>query len=167
MPDVISEYYSWLRGLVEDPALFHHQDVYRSLWNVKFTPFVDYDGNRAEDGIALRQRFTNETSIVLPYLGEWCNMLELLIALAIRLNEIDYIPTEPNRVSIWFWTLVDNLGIRDVPYEPAMDALHKLNARSYASDGYGGLFPLRKPQEDQRKVEIWYQMQAYLMENRF
>ena len=46
------------------------------------------------------------------------------------------------------------------------EAFQMINERSYAFDGYGGLFPLRKPHQDQRNIEIWYQMQAYLMENR-
>jgi hypothetical protein len=41
----------------------------------------------------------------------------------------------------------------------------RLNRRLYTTSGYGGLFPLEEPKEDQRKVEIWYQMMAYLGEN--
>ena len=32
-------------------------------------------------------------------------------------------------------------------------------------DGFGGLFPLKHAKKDQRKVEIWYQLQNWLMEN--
>jgi hypothetical protein len=35
--------------------------------------------------------------------------------------------------------------------------------RTYGPDGSGGLFPLHKPHIlDQRRVELWYQMQYYL-----
>ena len=37
--------------------------------------------------------------------------------------------------------------------------------RTYTRNGYGGLFPLTKSKENQRNVEIWYQMSAYLEEN--
>jgi hypothetical protein len=41
----------------------------------------------------------------------------------------------------------------------------RLNRREYDSDGgNGGLFPLNEPNEDQRDVEVWYQMMAYLQE---
>jgi hypothetical protein len=33
------------------------------------------------------------------------------------------------------------------------------------TDGSGGLFPLKNPQQNQRTTEIWYQMNAWLMEN--
>ena len=41
----------------------------------------------------------------------------------------------------------------------------KLLGRDYFRDGFGGLFPLKHAKKDQRKVEIWYQLQNWLMEN--
>ena len=38
-------------------------------------------------------------------------------------------------------------------------------AREYSDNGHGGLFPLKNPKKDQRKVEIWYQMTEYINEN--
>jgi hypothetical protein len=43
--------------------------------------------------------------------------------------------------------------------------LHKLNNRTYSKLGKGGLFPLRSSAYDQRKVELWYQMAAFMTEN--
>ena len=37
--------------------------------------------------------------------------------------------------------------------------------RLYDMHGNGGLFPLRKPSKDQRKVELWYQMSEYLLQD--
>ena len=37
--------------------------------------------------------------------------------------------------------------------------------RDYDASGFGGIFPLRRPAEDQRKVELWYQAAAYILEN--
>jgi len=37
--------------------------------------------------------------------------------------------------------------------------------RRYSKTGKGGLFPLKHPKKDQTEVEIWYQMQQYVMEN--
>ena len=45
------------------------------------------------------------------------------------------------------------------------DAVNRVNGRMFSRDGSGGLFPLRRFDRDQRSVEIWYQMQAWLMEN--
>ena len=50
--------------------------------------------------------------------------------------------------------------VRDI----VADAMAAIIWRTYDSNGYGGLFPLRNPREDQRKVELWYQLNAYLLE---
>jgi hypothetical protein len=92
-------------------------------------------------------------------------MLEFLIGLATRLNVADYEPDMPDRVGPWFWALMDNLGIIEADESWIEDSFKRINTRDYSFDGHGGLFPLRRPCEDQRKIEIWYQMQAYLMEN--
>jgi hypothetical protein len=36
--------------------------------------------------------------------------------------------------------------------------------REYDPDGRGGLFPLDGTHANQREVELWYQMQAYIIE---
>ncbi len=45
------------------------------------------------------------------------------------------------------------------------DILERLIWRQYQEDGQGGFFPLAWPEQDQREVELWYQMNAYLAEN--
>jgi hypothetical protein len=66
--------------------------------------------------------------------------------------------------------MIKNLGLDQfddqIPYdwEDVDEALSALIYRTYDRDGTGGLFPLTHPEEDQRKVEIWYQLNAYLLE---
>jgi hypothetical protein len=36
--------------------------------------------------------------------------------------------------------------------------------RYYQPNGHGGFFPLENPQDDQRHVELWYQLNEYVME---
>ena len=45
------------------------------------------------------------------------------------------------------------------------DILDTLIWRTYEYDGIGGFFPLTNAEEDQTKVEIWYQMAAYINEH--
>jgi hypothetical protein len=42
--------------------------------------------------------------------------------------------------------------------------LEDLIWRTYRPNGQGGFFPLKNPQEDQTKIEIWYQLNEYVME---
>jgi hypothetical protein len=44
------------------------------------------------------------------------------------------------------------------------DILYALIWRTYDPDGSGGFFPLLHSKKDQRQIEIWYQMHAYVRE---
>jgi hypothetical protein len=167
-----SRYTQWLRGLVDRPGSFY-DILFDAAWQVEYEYSVLYDANRAEDGLRLRERFEYETSTMLPdHLGE-CRMLEFLVALAIRINEATYDWDKPDQTSEWFWKMIFNLGLQrfddtysDDPYDNIINVFECVNLRLYNENGTdGGLFPLRRSREDQRHVEIWYQMMAYLSEN--
>lgn len=168
----VNRYNRWLRGLVYKPGPSH--DILLDIaWVTHYEYSVPNDDNRAQDGLMLRARFEYETSLKLPHLGE-CRILEFLIALAIRLNESVYNHKEPNQEGYWFWMLMAHLELEkcDDWYDFTLihgeiqDVFMRLNMREYDYDGgNGGLFPLNNPIQDQRDVEIWYQMMAYLQEN--
>jgi hypothetical protein len=94
-----------------------------------------------------------------------CSMLEMLVGLSRRL--VDLTEGEPRD---WFWHILRNLELADhndsVSYnqQDVDDILDRVIWRTYEPDGRGGLFPLKNAQEDQRKVEIWYQFCAYILE---
>lgn len=94
-------------------------------------------------------------------------MLELFIVLARLLAfEMD------DPAEVWFWHLIEVLDLEqfnDRNYdaraeEHISEAFNRVIWRTYAPDGSGGLFPLRRPDRDQRNVELWYQLNAYLLE---
>ena len=37
--------------------------------------------------------------------------------------------------------------------------------REYERNGKGGMFPLKTPSGNQKKVQLWYQLAEYLIEN--
>lgn len=105
-----------------------------------------------------------------------CSVLEILVSVANRMEDILYEPENGNRALKWLWTLIRNLGLETFTdgaykanpgsFDQAVDEiLEKFINRTYDRRGKGGLFPLKKPRSDQREVEIWYQMQEYLDEN--
>ena len=140
------------------------------MHKTEFLWSVPNDDNRVEDGKALRVEFVEEEEGG-QYDRNWmeleCSVLEMLIALSRRLafeaGDSDF---------EWFWRLVENLDLIWVtdneydngPADIVDETLHRLIFRKYDSDGRGGLFPLSKPTENQRNVEIFYQMAAYLLE---
>jgi hypothetical protein len=71
----------------------------------------------------------------------------------------------------WFWHLIENMDLHEYNdtkkgVDEAVDEVtHRITWRNYDRDGHGGLFPLRRAEKDQRKLEIWYQLCAYVIEN--
>lgn len=168
-------YFVWLYGQVGSVTNRNRSKTYwkllRLLHQKEFTwsrRKFENDGNRAQYGKDLRLDFLRETAIrddEPGWLEMGCSMLELLVALAIKLAfEGDGEPSQ------WFWDMMGNLGLTECtdahpPDETIVNhILDKVINRDYAPNGAGGLFPLLKPKQDQRDVELWYQANAYLLE---
>jgi hypothetical protein len=139
----------------------------RSLFYEPFYHFVPNDDNRAEEGRGLRDKFMNDTKYKLIRHSYFkpCSVLEMMIALSERMAFQLFNPMkepDPDR-SGCFWEIVDNLKLK--PNQSNAAIIHKLNRREYMESGLGGMFPLENYREDQRAIEIWYQMMAYLNEN--
>jgi hypothetical protein len=167
-------YLRWLYGRVskrrpQPPRTWWK--LFRYLYTTEFVWFVPNDDNRVEDGRELRDEFLQGRELDLDE-REWmklgCSVLEMLVALSRRLAFEG--GGEP---AGWFWILLHNLML-DFHDDERFDLIQpeildnivfNLIWRRYRSDGSGGLFPLKDARQDQRKVEIWYQMQAWLLEN--
>jgi len=165
-------YFQWLYGQVADPNVEDpsktYWDILRRLFTKEFVWFVPYDGNRIEDGKDLRQEFIAECTlghVELSWLRIGCSMLELMIGLSRRLSFV----AEGEPLS-WFWRLMENidlLGYNDahrIPKSQVDNILNRVIWRTYDYNGEGGLFPLAYSTEDQRKVELWKQLNAYVLE---
>jgi hypothetical protein len=169
----------YLRWLYDQVALVDEQDesltywtLFRQMFTTKFLWLVQRDENRLEDGKALRHVFLREQGIVLNrkergWIEIECSFLELVVGLANRL-EFEAGGTVP----YWFWRLMENIdlrgyhdGVRDYPDDVVEGILYSVMFRQYSHNGEGGFFPLREPCEDQRGVELWYQLSAYVLEH--
>lgn len=72
-----------------------------------------------------------------------------------------------NRTGQWFWNMIGSLGLGGMTDEKfnreyVTKVIENFNNRCYAADGQGSLFQVRRDNIDMRKLDIWYQMQAYL-----
>ena len=174
-------YLAWLYGLVSsvqntNPSN-NHWKLLRVLYSTAFSGYVPNDDNRSADGKDLRFEFLQTTGYPLydPY-GDWfdldCSMLEMILALARRAAFEDESLGSPVE---WFWRMIHNLeldGYTDDIFEIAIqeeveEVLDRVNRRTYMRNGSGGLFPLQNAQEDQRIIELWTQMSAYLLEGTY
>jgi hypothetical protein len=165
-------YFNWLYHKVASvmnptPSLTFYT-LLRDLHATEFVWLLSGDNNRAQDGLDIRKEFLRVS--FFPSDASWmsigCSVLEMLIALSRKAEFITDIS-----VRDWFWTLLDNVELShlndscsDISNQVSI-ILERFIWRTYTRNGDGGLFPLRYPKDDQRKVEIWYQLHAYLNEN--
>lgn len=165
-------YFTWLCGRIAIEYGRETRNTYEGLLgqlhSKEFVWMVPNDDNRVADGKDLRSRFFYEMgSEELHRLDELpVSVLEVIVALADRL---EFITSKPARN--WAWRLIENLELHKFkdPLTPRNqdqidDVLENLIWRTYRRDGSGGLFPLAFPNENQTKVEIWYQMHHFLEE---
>jgi len=165
-------YFEWLYNQVADP---HIEDPSLTYWNIlrrlygrEFVWTVPHDENRSEEGKQLRNEFIEDLGLKhvdRNWMNLGCSMFELMVGLARRLQfEVE---GEPH---YWFWTLMDNLGISQysddqrIPTGRIEKILDTVIDRTYKRNGLGGFFPLKHAEKDQRKVELWYQLNAYVLE---
>lgn len=167
-------YFEWLYSHIgsvrnRNPVRSYWQ-VARRLYATEFVWLVANDDNRIEDGLELRQEFISQKGsdgISQEWLALGCSTLEMMIALSRRAAfEGGGSPGD------WYWRFLQNLTImvNDEDYNGTVDRkvediLERFIYRNYTPSGRGGLFPLRGAEEDQRKVELWYQLAAYLDES--
>lgn len=169
-------YFNWMYQLVYG-GRYSKRLSYRKLLyllhDIEFTYTISMDGNRYEDGIDLRYRFGYEKryegAMIAEYLDNRpCSVLEMLIALSIRLEEhIMDDPEAGDRTGQWFWNMITNLGLGimdDAKFDKsrAADIVQRFLNRDYERNGKGGLFTVEHCRYDLRDVEIWYQACWYL-----
>jgi hypothetical protein len=177
------EYFEWLVSQIRVDSHRTFNDLFERMHNKEFIWIVARDDNRAADGFQLRYEFFDgvhrrkyeKEDLIL----DGVSILEMLIALSRRIVDNTLIEDDASQ---WAWKLIKNLGLNRM-YDPLTerkaqrvdDVLEALIWRTYERNGQRGLFPLKQDNEnimrasphylsDQTKVEIWYQMNSYLME---
>ena len=178
-PKALESYFDWLCDLIIGTTLHIHQGKYslllRDLYEKKFRWSVPNDDNRAFEGMVWREVFCDKHDLIYhpDLFDNTVSMLELMLALANRCDQL--MADSPSNVSIggWFWRLLSNVGLDEFSdkryythgsWEEVDEILNKIIDRTYDRNGNGGLFPLNSSKNDQRKVELWYQMNNYLVE---
>lgn len=167
-------YLKWLYGQVANVKTRAknrtHWNLFRQMHDTIFVAQIDHDENRIADARDMRYEFLAEAEDEQGN-RDWtrlpCSMLEVLIVLSRHLSfEMD------DPVKTWFWHLIEVLDLEqfnDREYnessqEVIQETIDRVIWREYKPNGEGGLFPLRNPARDQREVELWYQLNAYLLE---
>ena len=142
------------------------------MQDMAFKVLVPRDDNRWNDGLDLRDEFLDHIQDrALDREAERdhdVSLLEMLVGLAARARLLTGMDE-----SEWFSIFLKNLGVdqfsdrtfNTITRTKARRALRQFNDRTYKANGKGGLFPLTMPLTDQRDVELWYQLGAYIREH--
>lgn len=164
-------YLTWLYSQVGDVKVRNKSRTYwellGQLHTKSFVWLIPNDDNRVQDGLDLRYEWTTESNISPDdrWMAKDCTFLEMLVGLSRRLAF-----EGEGHPPVWFWHLIQNLGLHECTdrskynQSEVDERLDTVILRLYDADGRGGLFPLRYPKHDQREVEIWYQMNEYLLD---
>lgn len=169
-------YLKYLYGIIfRHPSEANYWLLVNCLFKIPFYWSVPNDDNRAEDGKVFRNDFSLAWfNTFYIWWEEECTVLEMLVGLANRMEDVLENPMKPERLGDWFILLISNLGFKtftDENWSSDKECLiHEridiLLKRQYDPSGAGGLFPLEERRvKDQRKVEIWYQMMSYIDES--
>jgi hypothetical protein len=163
------DYLRWLAPQIDGGQQDEtYWDLYSIMFEKVFEWFVPNDDNRCSDGVELRAEFCYANHIrpnALKDLGP-CSFLEVLLGLSRRLAF-----AAGGTAQGWAWQLVINLELDRMPDPLSRRKVRQIDhiletviERTYQPDGYGGFFPLTRPDDDQTQKELWYQMAAYINE---
>lgn len=161
---ILNDYFDWLYFMVVPNGKFRR--LLCMLHSMEFKYFVDYDENRASDGVNLRWYYVDDggNDEILRW-KEPCTVLEMLISLAMHMDNI--VGDEQYDIPYWFWLMVNNLDLawmEDDKYDKTYvyGRIAMFLDRKYEPDGDGNIIYIPGCKEDLREVEIWWQMCWYL-----
>lgn len=165
----MNRYFLYLIDLIDGRE---YSNLLEKLHSVEYNAYIKGDDNRTSFGKKLRDEFDGVYDG--PFGG--ATILEVLVGLSIECeNKLMYDEEKGDRTSSWFWMMLHNAGItywsdenshRPDFEEATEEWIYIFNNRKYKRDGTGGnIFILKKPQKDMRKVELWYQLNWYMVEN--
>lgn len=172
----MGEYFIWLTEQIDDRQCDSDflYDTCAVLFDITFQPLDADDMNRVGDAHSLQQRYLEEEGLdglikngnEDAYENEEATVLEVLVALCIRL-EHDILGEPGNEhPERWFWQMIANFGItEDMDEHDIYQIINDWMDGNYEPDGRGGPFILHDYDYDVRELGLWDQAQHYIFEN--
>ena len=188
-PDDYDDYFLWLCSLV-DADMDRYSELLFTLYGIPFIWVLEQDQSRETEGLLMREEFyENDTSQDWIWFWEQpCSVLEALIPIARRMNDILTDDDTGDRTRVFFWRFIENLGLKKYTngemslffeprlysyndiyettvYDTIKDLINSWLQRCFDWNGVGSIFPLEQADSDQRQTTIVYQMYNYIREN--
>jgi hypothetical protein len=154
---------TYLDWLLKKSCLEGYEKLYSFLDSLEFEVVLPRDNNRCEDGKVLRSNYFLEENKNVSMLKP-ASVLEVLIAIGYKV--IDMI-AEEKTIQEMVFEFISNLGLGlytndrfDV--REITDIINIFMKRQYKYNGDGSIFPVGITMQDQREIELWYQMCKYI-----
>ena len=191
MSFLVDDYIYYLYKMVQNGGENHRKmcvELFRNRFFItRSAPKRDID--REKDGLELRTEWSNrvhklDNVIQNEYPGDDldtefhsipCTMLEMIIGISKRMGEQLMDEDGEDKTAQYFWEIIGNLGLDcwdddNFGWETGLASKNTgkiceiLCKRQYNPDGTsGGMFPMPGVLGiNQKKMEIWYQMQEYI-----
>ncbi len=183
MSFLLDDYIYYLYKMVQNGGENYRKlcvELFRNRFFItRLAPKRDID--REKDGLELRKEWSNKTH---EYPGDDfdygmqpipCTMLEMIIGISKRMSEQLMDEDGEDKTAQCFWEIIGNLGLNcwdddNFGWETGLapknigKICEILCKRQYNPDGTGGgMFPMPGVLGvNQKKIEIWYQMQEYI-----
>lgn len=171
-------YFQWLCDVAMGRNSIMYSHLLYLLHHTEFQFSYALDKNRYLDGIGMRHRFYMDNPELFgefspdDIFGEMsCTVLEMMVALSVRINEsilANYFG-DSNGIYILFNAMLNSLNI--VRYDNnhfnerrVQCILEDFMNHNYERNGAGGLFTIHDDTKDMRQEEIWCQCGWYLNE---
>lgn len=148
--------------------------LFEVLHNTDFKWLIHRDQNRYEDGVELRDEYAGEMGsysmeVAEAFFDRNCSVLEMMIALAIRVDDNIIGDPDEEHPEVFFMEMLKNLGLdrfknNKFNLQDVIDIIDRWLSREFDRDGFGSPFPVRYDHRDQRKIEIYDQMNSYIYE---
>ena len=168
----IRQYSQWLINKIHgyEPAYMDYSRLILYLFDSPYK-FYGSDEDRYRDGIGLRYNYAQATGdyTILDW-DTGCTVLEMLVALAKRLDSDIMGRPDVDNTFYWFWIFIDNLRLRKYTDDRFDEfkvscIIEDWMENNITFSGDGGLFPLRNSVRDQSLLPVWQQLSDYLKEN--
>lgn len=167
------DYYRYLVEQLDSGKFRKYSDLVGFLYDMEFVDISGLDRNRIADAKNMYKAYCETDGIEPDFDTYIASVFEVLLALSIRCEQdIMGVPGSDENDK-WFWIMLENLGLLNfenrrfnrisvIEIRRIIDIFLR---REYEFDGFGGVFPLKNAENDQRTVELWYQLSSYLNEN--
>ena len=167
------EYFDWLGNKICE----NHFDFikYKSLLLcLHDTPFkfsIFMDENRAINGEELRWDFASECDYIYDEIEDALDfsvsVLEVMVALCIKIEQFMMNCTDGDRTGVWFWDMIASMHLSDMTnarfdYPYVRDRIDIFLNREYSENGDGGLFFVEDCEQNMREIELWKQADIYM-----